>query len=827
MRIAEFQFELPRDVGWAAERARLLGALAGIPTKRRSEIGKAVRRVVEYLLANNHPGTILYALRDEDDSGQAIEVAIRCPLIENSSTVVSDGELDSLVSRLVVCDVRREERFLHVRFAENLPSKLPRISPEVASDWSTCLATRNRSNALTVSQQRITELAGNLRSAQQRGVDLQAELESLRNLNQTLELLALVASKTDNSVIILDTEHCIEWVNDSFVRMTGFELNNVRGRELVHVLFPDDVQSESRDSLLQALQGGHGTSQELLQQREDGRTYWASISITPAFSDDGGIHRWIGIASDATRRRHAQEVLRQAKDEAEQASRTKSEFLANMSHEIRTPMNAIIGMSELALETDLNEEQNEFLTTILESAESLLGLLNDILDLSKIEARKMALDSMVFRLTETVRDALKPFAFQAKKKGVDLQLDMALDLPEFLVGDPARLRQILANLVGNAVKFTPSDGCVSVKVATQIELPGEVVLRFDVRDTGIGIPSDRYLQIFESFTQADNSTTRNYGGTGLGLTISQQLVELMDGAIGLESQEGVGSDFYFQITLPIAEPDHTQACGASFRPTKTSQPLNVLVTDDNRANRRLACKVLEKQRHRVSEASSGSETIERLKSEEFDVVLMDVQMPEMDGLETTRAIRQMNLSTQPCIVAVTAHAMQGDRERCLAAGMDEYIAKPLRARQLLDLVEAVVDKHRNNIGPSQELTEESFVGSDFSRALDRLEGDTELLLEQMGYFLEDTPILVRDIEDSVGAGDNGRLQMAAHRLRGLSAGFDMHSVVELAAQLEAIGQSGETNEGSRHLAQLREQWEIACTAISEYAKKVFPSNPDQ
>jgi PAS domain S-box-containing protein len=815
MRIAEFQFLRERDVAWSAERARLLASLAGIPAKRRTTLGKAVRSIVGHLVAHSVGGTILYALGSED--GQSVEIVIHCPLLDSGGAVEVEIDRTSIDGWVNTCQIQREDDSLKILLREPLPKGSPTLYPEVASDWSTCLMTRNRNDALSLSQRKITELAVHLKSTQQRGVDLQAELENLRDLNQTLELLALVASKTDNAVIILDTNRCIEWVNDSFTRMTGSELQDVHGRDVVGVLFPDDIPSETRAAIAEALDAGHGTSQELLQQRTDGRTYWASISFTPAFTDDGSIHRWIGIASDATRRRHAQEVLRHAKEQAEQASRAKSEFLANMSHEIRTPMNAIIGMAELALETSLNEEQRDFIATILDSAEGLLGLLSDILDLSKIEAQKLELEALDFPLTETVRDALKPFAFQAKQIGVDFRVDIPLTVPEYLVGDPTRLRQILANLAGNAVKFTPPGGRVEVSVFAEDAEGGLVNLRFDVRDTGIGISEDGCQRIFESFTQADNSTTRSFGGTGLGLTISQQLVELMGGTIGVESEIDVGSRFYFEVTLPCSFPqDRHPLVGKPQRISTKGNSLRVLVTDDNSANRKLATKVLEKQNHVVVEATCGAEAVERISTEPFDVVLMDVQMPETDGLETTRMIRQMQLPFQPYIIAVTAHAMPGDRERCLEAGMDAYIAKPLRARQLLELVDAAADEQRRGSSRTETSTATHKLDVDFSAALARLEGDDELLIEQMSYFLEDAPILVRDIEAAVVAADFGKLQMAAHRLRGLVSGFDIDGLVALSAQIESIALGGDTDVAKSLLNSLRVQWELASAAISEY-----------
>jgi PAS domain S-box-containing protein len=818
MRIAEFKFDRPRDVAWSAERARLLGSLAGISPKRRTKFGKAVKEIVQHAIGRGTSGTIQFGLNIGED--QQVEAIIRSPQRNQTAEFTEQLDLNSIRALIGEMQVDSIEGVTQIRLAEPLSKEAPRIPPEVGAYWATALASRNRTNALSLSQRKITDLADNLKTAHQRGFDLESELENLRSLNQTLELLALVASKTDNAVIILDSGHCVEWVNDSFVRMTGYEMHEVRARLLIEVFFGDDRENDACQEFVAAFAAGHGVSQEILHQRKDGRTYWASISLTPAFSDDGKIHRWIGIASDATRRRHAQEALRQGKEEAEMASRVKSEFLANMSHEIRTPMNAIIGMSELALETALDDEQREYLTTILDSAENLLRLLNDILDLSKIEARKLDIESSEFSLAETLRDALKPFVFQARQNGIRIDLALPLDLPERLVGDATRLRQIVANLTGNAVKFTSEGGLITVAVAANEITNDFATLRFAVTDTGIGIPQERLQQIFDAFTQADSSTSRSFGGTGLGLTICKQLVDLMQGTMKVESKVGAGSTFFFELGFPIATGDRPMALKHELAESVEGQKrrLQIVVTDDNHANRRLACKILEKRSHIVEEASSGAQVLEILKDHRVDVVLMDVQMPEMDGLETSLAIRQLgDVVTQPYIVALTAHAMQGDRERCLTAGMDAYIAKPLRARQLLALVDAVADSLPADVAAVAEVEEDPLSEIDFTAALERLEGDHDLLLEQMTFFLEDSPILVRDIEDALDRQDGKKLQMSAHRLRGLSAGFDDRNLVEVTAQLEEMGGAGEFErvQANQH-QRLRQAWESICAALHAY-----------
>ncbi|MBM4440043.1 MAG: GAF domain-containing protein [Candidatus Rokubacteria bacterium] len=377
----------------------------------------------------------------------------------------------------------------------------------------------------------------------------------------------------------------------------------------------------------------------------------------------------------------------------EVASRHKSEFLAHMSHELRTPMNGVIGMAELALGTELTEVQRDYLTTVKVSAESLLSLINDILDVSKIEAGRLELEAVPFSLRQTVDLVVKSLAHPARQKGLTLAASLAPGVPDGVVGDPGRLRQVLVNLVGNALKFTAQGG-ITVSVAEERGDAAPAPLHIAVTDTGIGIAPEHQAKVFEAFTQADASTARRFGGTGLGLTISSQLVRMMGGRIWVESEPGRGSTFHFTVRLPrAAAPVASEAVADPSRPAArtTARPRRVLLAEDSVPNQKVARGFLERWGHTVEVAGNGRAALAALERAAFDLVLMDVHMPEMDGFEATAAIRaREGAGARIPIIAMTADAMQGDRERCLAAGMDGYVTKPVVPTDLFDAIERTV-----------------------------------------------------------------------------------------------------------------------------------------
>ena len=751
------------------------------------------------------------------------------------------------------------------------------------------------------------------------------------------------------SVFRKDAQFRLVFGNKRFCDTIGIPMEQFAGKT-DYELFPEKFAAKYRHDDTEILETGRTIEdvEEILHP--DGQRYYIQTLKCPVRDAEGQIIGIQGMFWDVSDRKRAEEAMRLAKEAADAASKAKSDFLANMSHEIRTPMNAVIGMTELLLDTNLSANQREYLTIVQESGDSLLTVINDVLDFSKIEAGRFELDHAPFDIRETLGDTMKSLAVRASRAELELAFEVAHDVPAIVEGDHARLRQIVINLVGNAIKFTPR-GEVVLTVSCESRDDPHITLHFSVTDTGIGIPRDKLECIFEEFQQVDSSTTRTYGGTGLGLAISSRLVELMAGRIWVESELGEGSTFHFTARfgtadnslqqarkqtdliadLPVlivddnstnrrilrdlmlnwgmrpvvasnavdafrllseaqsrgqpvrlllsdvnmpdvsgftlaewirAEPrldstliimltsggregdgerrEQLRISSRLMKPLKQSElfdaivttlgvdamrgkipesdpaseiikvrPLRVLLAEDNLANQKLAVGVLSRQGHDITVATTGREAVNAWKSRAFDVILMDVQMPEMDGLAATQAIRilEQRHGTHTPIIAMTAHAMTGDRERCLESGMDEYLSKPIRARQIAEKLssmfpDAVATTVEKLAVEDSSATRQPNLAWD--QALEGVDGDRQLLADVISAFQQTLPDAVSNLNRSLQAGQSAVVQRIAHTLKGELLAIGAHPAAQIAKELEQMARTNDLTDAKRIVTELQQ-----------------------
>jgi len=534
--------------------------------------------------------------------------------------------------------------------------------------------------------------------------------EARERLRQSERRWRAMVENLRDVISLVDRHGKLVYASPSVERLTGRSAEDVERDPSTPGVHPEDA-GRLRRVLGGLLDTPGSTTVEYRLRHTDGSWRVVEATATTLLADDGGVDGIVFNTRDITERKRAEVELQQARDQALEGSRLKSEFLANMSHEIRTPMNGVIGMIDLLRETELSTEQREYAEIARSSAHALLALLSDILDFSKIEAGKLEIEAVPFPLRATLHETLRPLTLQAHQKGLEVAHHVAHDVPDRIVGDPGRLRQVIVNLVGNAIKFTQRG-----EIVVRIGLDGANGLHGSVADTGIGIPPEKHPLIFDAFTQADGSTTRAYGGTGLGLAICGRLVVLMGGRIWVESEVGKGATFHFTMRTPPAETrteegatalavgdadtalaalDRARSVSARFTgvlppaaaPPPT--PRTVLVADDSAVNRAFIVRLLERRGHRVVTVDDGRQAVAAVARERFDLVLMDVQMPVMDGLQATMAIRQHEEmgGGRVSIIALTAHDQASDAERCRAAGMDAHLTKPPSVEELLRIVE--------------------------------------------------------------------------------------------------------------------------------------------
>ncbi|WP_320169378.1 response regulator [Maridesulfovibrio sp.] len=645
-----------------------------------------------------------------------------------------------------------------------------------------------------------------------------------RKLVSHEEQLSSVLSSMAAKIAVLGPDLKIMATNESWraLFIPGQSETDITGRDFAEAIAESGCMPESLDALLEGVRSvitgstGKFSHEYSIEHKAGAEASWYMLEVTPMRGKSGG-----AVASfiEITERKNMERELIEARDAAEKANRFKSRFLASMSHEIRTPLNAVIGMTDLTLRSELTAEQVENLDIVRVSASQLLTLINDILDLSKVEAKMLKLEKNDFSLSEALYAVVKSMEQQAKDKGLVLSLDLDEDVPEVVCGDEGRLKQILYNLVGNSLKFTDQGGIfVQVSTLDGCIHSGQVLLQVSVRDTGIGIPEDKQAVIFESFRQADDTTTRKFGGTGLGLAISRELVEMMGGEIGVRSSEGCGSVFTFTVFLQPGDPSTLISNGKEKKTvSRADSKVSILLVEDNPINVKVATSLLTKMGHSVTVAGNGVEAISMLPGLSVDLVLMDLEMPEMDGFNASRNIR-MGIAGEANrdvpIIAMSAHAMSGIKEKCIKYGMNDYIAKPVRYNELHRIVQDTMKTRTEE--PAVEVISgvQTAPILDLEKASDMYHGDSELYSELCSMFLTDVEDEIKSFDHAWSADDRDTARRIAHTLKSSCAAICAPHARVVAMELEKAVLADDPNAVNYCLERFREQSQKIRTALA-------------
>jgi|GEM_PF-292494 len=615
---------------------------------------------------------------------------------------------------------------------------------------------------------------------------MQLELEEMEAERKTQQQLTQsIIDNIPSAIYIKDLQGRYMVVNKKMESFIGLTTENIIGK----------TDRELNQNIARYLEIKH-TDNTVLEYRApvsveeqkefDGKTQYYWVTKFPLFDENGQVRHICGLASDITERKENELKLVEAKKDAEKAKVAQETFLANMSHEIRTPMNGIIGMGNLLLGTELDQEQQEFTENIHESAENLLSIINDILDFSKIKSGKFLFDHTNFKLKPVIEKAIYPLRFKAEEKMVKLNLRFDTMLPEVLEGDPLRLQQIIINLVGNAIKFT-TNGSVDVQVTAKQTNAEKIDLHVGVKDTGIGIAQSKLDYIFESFTQNNQNTSRKYGGTGLGLAIVKQLVEMQGGGISVSSTLGLGSEFSFAIPYIVGK-ELAAAAGREHGEAGKNMlgGINILVAEDNIINQKVVKNTLQKQGANVLIAANGKEAVEQMLGKRFDVVLMDLQMPEVDGYKATRYIRQVMKNDVP-ILAMTADVLKGEAEKCFEAGMTGFISKPFEPNDLyLQILKVTKDKQEQVIKDNKtKMMEQSVV--DFSFLYEISDNDPQYIHDVIEIFLGTMPEGLDKLEDLIRNTDDWEaIYKQAHFLKSSVSIVKVRNMFDDLAKIEAL-----------------------------------------
>lgn len=583
--------------------------------------------------------------------------------------------------------------------------------------------------------------------------------------------------------IVLYNEGKISFVNEALTKILGYKEDEIVGQSIAEYIHPEDydLALETMRGILENKTTAPLTEIRLLT-REGSMIY---TEILPTYFPYQGEDGVLAIVRDISHRKQVEWELKKAKEAAEAANQAKTDFLANISHEIRTPMNGIIGMIELLLETKLSKEQRKYLDLMQGSAEGLLRIINDVLDFVKLQEGRLQIEAVPFNIEAVVEEVVEFFAISAYKKGIKLSCAIDSDLPSYVIGDGGRLKQVLTNLIGNSVKFT-EEGKIEVQAIQVKDRKDEVQICFSVKDTGIGIPEKSIGTLFEKFTQVDSSLTRKYGGTGLGLAISKSLVESMGGSIEVESKEGEGSLFSFILPLRKSMNWSANRKERDFRIAekdirKINKPLRILIVEDHLINQEVITRFIEKKGWRAITALNGKEALHILQNERIDLILMDIQMPVMDGLKATSVIREQEKETKKHtpIIALTAHAAEGYREQFIEVGMDDYLSKPVSPEILYEAIE----KWTFLRGKEEAV--------DLRKALQVSHNNKDLLIRLANKFIEMYPGDLQEIRQAIEKQDAEALRKKAHYFKGGIAYLGADQAYELAYRLESMGRSSD------------------------------------
>ena len=662
---------------------------------------------------------------------------------------------------------------------------------------ATTMSSRNL-NASILQNIRL-RLEGNAREAQLR----ESETQAIK--------LARVADRTDNGVIITDRDGRVEWINDGFTRISGYTLKDMAGRTPGSVLQGPDTDQHTVQRIREMLQQGTGFVETLLNYSSNGRPYWVSIEVQPIMDEAGNVTQFMAIERDITEALEREQQLEESRCKAEAANQAKSRFLAMMSHEIRTPLNGILGSLGLLQDTTLDVEQRKYVTTGRNSAEWLLTIINNILDFSKMEAGRTGLEPGVFSIRDLLGSVIEMLEPRVHGKALHICSEVDSGLPEMVKGDASKIRQVLLNLAGNAVKFT-DHGQVTLSVAPCQQHEDGLWLRFTVTDTGAGISAQDQQRLFEEFWSGQQPATMT--GTGLGLTISRRLVEVLGGNINLHSQAGEGSSFWFDIPLAgisAAELAAEQARRAASRQRDSQTPQatfsgRVLIAEDNPANQMITQSLLARLGLSSDVVANGLEAVEALRSRPYDLVLMDIGMPEMDGIEATRAIRSLQgPAAHTPIIALTAHVMSGEREDVLSQGLDDYLSKPVDRTELSQcLARWLPDTSRTtpaaqpSAGDGSNPEADTLIDSGILQQLFEEVGN-EMAPQVLATFITELKDQTAALDTASGRSDLDALGKAAHRLKGSAASFGATRLSTALAELEQAARSGDINTALEHM----------------------------